>query len=183
MAEDKNVAVQWYHKAADQDYPDAEFNLGRCLHEGIGVKLDKAEALKWTEKAAKQGIVEAQMMVGINYWLGIDVKMDEAKGVKWFQKAAEQGEPGAFYYLGGAYYHGKGVKQDLVQSYKWGTLFMETDHSVITNLDVLENTRGTLADLETKLTPKQLSKAKRLVKEANERLPIVAAQPTKTNAP
>jgi hypothetical protein len=67
---------------AEKGNADAEFNLGKCYHEGMGVKQDKAEALKWTEKAAAQEIPEAQMMVGLSYWLGMDVKMDEAKGVK-----------------------------------------------------------------------------------------------------
>ena len=153
---------------AEKGNAEAEFNLGKCYHEGLGVKQDKAEALKWTEKAAAQGIPQAQMMAGLSYWLGMDVKMDEAKGVKWFEKAAEQGEAGGFYYLGAAYYLGKGVKQDYVESYKWTLLFKESGPSVIPS-----DTAGVdfkLADLEGKMTAKQIAKGKQLAKEEKMRL-------------
>ena len=170
----RSQLIELLQSRAEHGDAEAQFQMGECLRDGVGFPQDKVAAVTWFEKAAKQGIVEAQMFVGINYWLGIDVRMDEAKGVKWFEKAAERGEPGAFFYLGGAYFHGKGVKQDFVQSFKWSTLFMESDHSVITNIDVLENTRETLADLATKLTAKQLKEAKNLVREANQRLSLVS---------
>jgi TPR repeat protein len=46
---------------------DAEFVLGKCYYNGLGVAQNKTEAFKWLEKAAGQGIVEAEMMVGISY--------------------------------------------------------------------------------------------------------------------
>jgi TPR repeat protein len=134
----------------------------------VVVKQDKAEAVKWMVKAAEQGIPEAQMWVGINYWNGIDVKMDEAKGIMWLQKAADQGEPAAFHFLGGAYYLGKGVKQDYVQCYKWTLLFMETGSSSIP--DDLASLKAQLADVESKLTPKQIGEGKRLAAEFGARL-------------
>jgi TPR repeat protein len=155
---------------------DAEFMLGKCYYDGLGVAVDKAEALKWIEKAAEQGIPEAQMMVGINYWLGIDVKMDEAKGVQWFRKAAEQGEPGSFFYLGASYYLGKGVKQDYVQSYKWTLLYKESKSTFIHNADIDYK----LADLEQKMTPEQISEAEKMAKETEARLskkPIIWVGP------
>ena len=151
------------HIKAEKGDADAQFNLGRCYYDGLGVTQDKAEALKWTEKAAAQGIPEAQMMVGLSYWLGMDVKMDETNGVKWFKKAAEQGEPGGFFYLGAAYYLGKGVGQNYVESYKWTLLFKESGSSVIPSDTADVDYK--LADLKGKMTPEQIEEAKRLAKE------------------
>ena len=156
-------AVKALKIKAEQGDADAEFSLGGCYYEGIGVTQDKAEAVRWYEKAAEHGIVEAQFMVGLNYWLGMDVKMDEAKGAKWFQKAAEEGEPGAIFYLGGAYYLGKGVKQDYVQSYKWILVFKESGHGLIPK--DMSDAEYKIKELESKLTKEQIAEGKRLAKE------------------
>ena len=148
--------------------PEAEFILGRCYFNGLGVAQNKAEALKWFEKSANQGIVEAEMMVGISYWTGVDVKMDGARGVKWFRKAADQGEPGAFHYLGAAYYLGRGVKQDYVQCYKWTLLFQQSGRSVIPDDPASVDTQA--ADVEGKLTAKQIEEGRRLAEKAEAKL-------------
>jgi TPR repeat protein len=48
-------AARWYHKAADQGYALAQFNLARLYHAGAGVPQDDAEAKRWLRKAADQG--------------------------------------------------------------------------------------------------------------------------------
>jgi Sel1 repeat len=146
----------------------AEFILGRCYFNGLGVAQNKPEALKWFEKAAEQGVVEAEMMVGISYWTGVDVKMDGARGVKWFRKAADQGEPGAFHYLGAAYYLGRGVKQDCVQCYKWTLLFRHSGRSVIPDDPASVNAQA--ADVERKMTAKQIEEGRKLAEKAEARL-------------
>ncbi|HBZ54117.1 MAG TPA: hypothetical protein DEO88_01820, partial [Syntrophobacteraceae bacterium] len=51
---DQNYAegVIWFRRAAAQNDPDAQFNLGMAFLEGQGVKLDYAEAINWLRKAA-----------------------------------------------------------------------------------------------------------------------------------
>jgi phage tail protein X len=98
--------------------------------------------------------------------------MNDVKGVKWFEKAADQGEPGAFYYLGASYYLGKGVKRDFMQSYKWTSLFKESGHSVITTDPA--DVDAKLAELEGRLTSKQMIEAKLLEKDLKARLSIFA---------
>ena len=43
--------MTWYHKAADQGYALAQFNIGVLHGNGTGVKQDQAEALKWYREA------------------------------------------------------------------------------------------------------------------------------------
>ena len=52
--------MYWYRKAAGQGYPLAEYDLGRMLTDGRGVRKDEAEAETWFRRAAEKGIREAQ---------------------------------------------------------------------------------------------------------------------------
>jgi len=53
-------AVYWYRKAAEQGYPPAEYDLGRMVADGRGVRKNEAEAEAWFQRAAEKGIREAQ---------------------------------------------------------------------------------------------------------------------------
>ena len=53
-------AVQWFRKAAEQGEAHAQFMLGMCYFNGVGITQDKTEAVKWLQKAAKQGHEEAK---------------------------------------------------------------------------------------------------------------------------
>ena len=55
LPKDYGEAIRWFRKAADQEYPKAEFNLGQMYHQGEGVIKDYAEARRWLQKAADQG--------------------------------------------------------------------------------------------------------------------------------
>ncbi|MDR1828691.1 MAG: SEL1-like repeat protein [Methylobacteriaceae bacterium] len=48
-------AASWFRKAAEQEYPAAQFSLGVLYCRGEGVARDDAEAEKWLRKAAAQG--------------------------------------------------------------------------------------------------------------------------------
>ena len=56
MAQNKATAVKWYQKAAEQNYANAQYNLGFCYEKGLGgLSRSKKEALKMYQKAAEQG--------------------------------------------------------------------------------------------------------------------------------
>src|ERR1039458_7418306 len=69
-------AVKWYRKAAEQDYADAQFNLGNCYHDGEGVAKDYVEAVKWYRKAAEQSYAKAEYNLGNCYADGRGVAKD-----------------------------------------------------------------------------------------------------------
>jgi TPR repeat protein len=52
-------AVQWYRKAASQNFPNAQFHLAACYQLGNGVEQNSEEAERWLESAAKMGHPEA----------------------------------------------------------------------------------------------------------------------------
>ena len=112
-------AVNWYRKAAEQEYAEAQFFLGLCYESGEGVEKDLVEAVKWFRKAAKQENAEAQLFLGFCYEYGKGVEKDFVEAVKWFRKAAKQGNACAPFSLGLCYKYGKGVEKDYVEAVKW----------------------------------------------------------------
>jgi TPR repeat protein len=54
VEKDTQQAVTWYRKAAEQNNPDAQMNLGRMYENGIGLKKDYPQALVLYRKAANQ---------------------------------------------------------------------------------------------------------------------------------
>lgn len=53
-------AFEYYQKAAEKGYAQAQFTLGVCYFNGDDVEKDLSEAVKWYRKAADQGHAEAQ---------------------------------------------------------------------------------------------------------------------------
>jgi len=79
---------------------DAQYNLGKCFHFGLGVVQDDCKAVEWYTKAAEQGHMDAQFYLGRYFYLGgTGVAQDWCKAVEWWTKAAEQGDSGAKEFL------------------------------------------------------------------------------------
>ena len=99
VVRDPKKAAEWYRKAAEQGYADAQNNLGLLYAGGTGVVKDEAKAAEWYRKAAEQGNAAAQNNLGLLYVDGRGVAKDEAKAVEWYRKAAKQGHEAAQYNL------------------------------------------------------------------------------------
>jgi TPR repeat protein len=113
------AAVKWYKMAAEQNYADAQYNLGYCYEYGKGVEQDYTVAVKWYKKAAEQNYAVAQYNLGYCYAYGNGVKQDYTEAVKWYKKATEQNYPAAQNNLGFCYWNGNGVEQDYTEAVKW----------------------------------------------------------------
>ncbi len=83
-------AAQWYRKAAEQGYAEAQKQLGFMYQEGRGIAQDDEKAAQWYRKAAEQGQAEAQWGLGFEY-----IGKDDEQAVQWLQKAADQGHENA----------------------------------------------------------------------------------------
>jgi TPR repeat protein len=59
MPADRERAVIWYKRAAEQGYAPAMFNLACCYSGGIGVAQDKERAVYYLKKAAAAGDLDA----------------------------------------------------------------------------------------------------------------------------
>src|SRR5437899_758947 len=47
VAKDYPQAIRWLRKAAEQNHPHAQSNLGACYGNALGVKRDYTQAVKW----------------------------------------------------------------------------------------------------------------------------------------
>jgi TPR repeat protein len=55
VSRDYRRAVDWFRKAAEQNYGPAQFNLAVLYQNGVGVPLNYPEAYKWFTLAAHYG--------------------------------------------------------------------------------------------------------------------------------
>ena len=110
-----------YRAAAERGDKVAQYNLGVCYDNGMGVAQDYKQAVYWYTKAANQGDLMAQYFLGVCYNEGRGVAQDYKQAVYWYTKAANQGHAGAQYSLGFCYYNGEGVAQDYKQAVYWWT--------------------------------------------------------------
>ena len=62
------LALEYYRKAAEQNYASAQNSLGRAYALGLGVAQDDDQAMAWYRKAADQGLAAAQNNLGVMYW-------------------------------------------------------------------------------------------------------------------
>ena len=92
------TAVEWFRKAAEQDWVKAQSFLGAIYLTDESIR-DHEEAYKWLKSAAEKNDAIAQFNLGLMYWHGIYVKRDVGEAKKWIQKAAEQGHERAIGFL------------------------------------------------------------------------------------
>jgi hypothetical protein len=60
VVQDSIEAAKWYRKAADQEYPPAQFNLGLKYANGQGVVQDHVQAYMWMAVAAPRSGVDGR---------------------------------------------------------------------------------------------------------------------------
>jgi TPR repeat protein len=113
-AANKEVAIRWYRKAADQGHVEAMVRLAWAL---MGSNDSTSEMMKLYRKAADLGHPVAQHQMG--YF------SDGAESLAWYRKAAAQGYGSSLSALGQFYLRGTNVPKDDVEALKWFKLAME----------------------------------------------------------
>lgn len=66
-------------KSAEQDFAAAQYDLGACYLNGLGVEEDEKRALYWVQKAAEQDYADAQVVLGNFYSEGIGAEKMSVK--------------------------------------------------------------------------------------------------------
>jgi TPR repeat protein len=112
-------AVDWFRRAALQEYAPAEFQMGLMHDFGFGVVQNDSAALEWYRKAAAHGSAAGQRTVGDFYRKGRVVAADLAEAAHWYQRAAEADDIRAQYQLADMYFNGTGVTRDYPSAYFW----------------------------------------------------------------
>jgi TPR repeat protein len=151
-------AVNWYRKAANQNFRPAEEELASALYLGQGVGKDYREALKWWHRAADQGSANSKLFIGEAYWKGDGVPQDYVEAAKWIREAAASGDMQAQHEIGTMYEKGIGVSRDYVEAYMWLNLAVARWPANAPYRDIAVKDRDRMA---SKLTPAQLIEAQR----------------------
>ena len=94
---------------AEEGNPQAQFEVGRMLFFGVGLRKSSSEGLSLFQKAALAGHPGAQGMLGCAYLFGTNVDRNEVEAIKWLWLSAQQENAVAYYYLGACYDEGWGV--------------------------------------------------------------------------
>lgn len=71
-------SVEWLINAAEQESDaSAQYALGVCYHDGVGVDKDDRKAVYWYKLSAAQGHPRGQGILGYCYGEGFGVEKDE----------------------------------------------------------------------------------------------------------
>ena len=108
----RRKAVGFYRKAAELGYDVAQYNLGYCYEEGLGVLKSGRKASHWYRLAAEQGNAKAQNNLGNCYAWGYGVQKDLKEAFNWYSRSAAQGYHWGEYNLAECYDEGFGVKKN-----------------------------------------------------------------------
>jgi TPR repeat protein len=113
-------AVERIRRAAENGYPDAQFELGRALEDGQGLARNASEAALWYRKAAEQGHAAAQSALARLTESGTaGGPPNPAEALKWFRLAAEQDFAEAQYRIGRLYATGTAGVQHFGEAAIW----------------------------------------------------------------
>jgi TPR repeat protein len=85
LADDQDIAIHWFHKAACGGEMKAMCKLGDHHHYET---KDFALALKWYHKAAAQGSWYASGLIALMHSKGLGVPRDSTLSAQWYRKAA-----------------------------------------------------------------------------------------------
>lgn len=114
-------AFSLFLKVAKRGYAEAQYIVGACYENEIGVEKDLTKAVEWYTKAALQGYIMAQNDLGICLRDGTGVDKDPSEAIKWLTKAASHGCAKAALNLALSFAEGNGVKKDLAKAEEWYT--------------------------------------------------------------
>ncbi len=121
-AKDYKTAYRYWQPLAEQNNPDALFNLGLMAKNGWGMKKDYKQAMKWFKKAAYYGSADAAYNLGVMYISGETGFPSSKDAIYWWKQAAEQGHHESQYNYGVMLAYGKGIEKDVPAALKWWKL-------------------------------------------------------------
>ena len=116
---DGRKAKHWLSQAAEQNFPESQYALGKLLLSDDWEVRDPDEGIRWLKQAAENGNQWAAYRLGKEYLEGNAVNKDTTRAAEWFTLSAEAGNQYAQYMLGKLYLTGQGVAQDQAQAMDW----------------------------------------------------------------
>lgn len=159
VQKDYASAFHWWHQAAESGHGMAQYQVGLCRLNGIGVAKNAEEAVAWFRKAVEQGDAQAQYQLGLCYADGIGVTKDPFTAMSWFHRAAEQGHAPAQYRTGFCWKIGLGTNKDLSKARQWYRLAAEQGNHAAQNSLAEMMEKGTAGEKDLQAAFEWFSKA------------------------
>ena len=160
---DLSEALNWYNKAAEMGYSEAQFNVCRLTAQGLVSPADYKRAIDWCSTLAESGDPWGEYGLARIFEQGVGMQPDLTKAAEWYTKSAEQGNPAAQFALAGMYSQGKGVQKDLVEAYKWATIAGAKKHP---------EARDFMESLTAQMTKLQITSAQSLALKWTQEHPL-----------
>jgi uncharacterized protein len=90
VPKDPAKAIEWYRKAAEQDFAKAQYNLGLMYKQGEGVGKDLTQAINWYTQAAANGYARARFALGLRFEQGNGVERNPVVALKWLNLGLDE---------------------------------------------------------------------------------------------
>ena len=96
--------IEKLRELSGQNDAAAQYQLGWCYENGLGVERNIQIAVRWYEKSAAQNNTDAQAILGECYLYGHGIQKDKNKAIEWLKKAAlQKNHPAGQYAVGFCY--------------------------------------------------------------------------------
>jgi len=116
---DASTGFRWMLRAAEQELPIAQANIGVCYEDGDGVPADAQEAVRWYRRAADANHPAGLTALGVCLQTGRGVAKDAAVAVALYRRAAEQQSARAMCSLASCLQNGDGCPVDEREALRW----------------------------------------------------------------
>lgn len=120
----KSAQDTWQDLANNND-PDALYNLGQLFHLGQGVAFNETKASEYFLSAAQLGHTAAQRELANIYFFSSGTPEHPKAAIAWWQQAAAAGDGRSQYILGVLFFNGDLVPQNMALGFAWTLLAIE----------------------------------------------------------
>lgn len=110
--QNNELALEWFMKAAEQDYAPTYVNIGNLYHKGLGVEKDNNKAVHYYKEGANRKHPACQNRLGRCYLKGIGVDVNKDLAFSLFKDSSLQGYAPAMFMLYLCFLNGWGTDKD-----------------------------------------------------------------------
>jgi Sel1 repeat protein len=89
--QDFGLALNYYQKAAQRDFAEAQCNLANCYYNGTGAERSYEKAAELYRQSARNGYPIAQYRLAHCYFHGEGIGQSDDRAADWFDQACENG--------------------------------------------------------------------------------------------
>ena len=111
-AKNTETAFKLFFQLANTNYVLAQYELGKCYKNGVGILKDPYAAAAWLRRAAEQGEARAQYELAKIYAADSFISASPETIADLYKKSATQGIAEAQFELGACYEKGVGVEKE-----------------------------------------------------------------------